>query len=159
MKDTYLSAEIDHCCNLESWQGQEAMKWLWDEGRFDVFSDLRQSMKSYRDMRVYQEGNRLYFCSISVNAHDDVAVDINFDSRHPLPEIAPARCWVSYADDNLGRRIYADPPFIEIGCRNPRGWGVLERPGYVAAANACGFGLPVLTAAKKWLDSNPIVVY
>jgi hypothetical protein len=159
VKDPYLSAEPDHCCNLESWLGSDAMRWLWQDGQYDVFSDLRQVLRAYKDARVYREGARLYFCSMSVNAHEDVDVEVSFDSRAPVPEIAAARCWVSYLDDNLGRRIYADPPFIEIGCRNPRGWGVLERPGYVAAANACGFGLPVLSGAKKWLDANPIVVY
>ena len=159
MKDPYLSAEPDHGCYLESWLGQEAMRWLWQDGRYDTFSELRQILKSHKDVRVYQEGPRLYFCTMSINAHADVEVDIRFDTHSPTPEIAAARCWVSCIDESSGKRVYSDPPFIEIGCRNPRGWGVLERPGYVAAANACGFGLSVLTAAKKWLDANPIVVY
>lgn len=159
VKDPYLSAEVDHCCNLQSHPGTEAMKWLWNDGKFESFACLRQALRVYKDLRVYEEGSRLYFCSMSVNSRVDVDVEISFDSRFHTPEIAPARCWVSYADDDLGQRIHADPPFIEIGCRNPRGWGVLERPGYIAAANACGFGLPVLSAAKKWLAANPAIVY
>lgn len=159
MKDPYLSAEADHCCNLESTPGQEAMKWLWNDGEFRTFASLRQALRVYKNIRVYKEGGRVYFCSASVNSHVDVDVEINFDNRHPVPDIAPARCWVSYLNEDLGQIIHADPPFFEVGCRYPRGWGVLPRPGFVAAANACGFGTPVLAAVKKWLDANPAIMY
>lgn len=137
----------------------EVMEDLWRHEEYVRFYALRDAVRKYRDLKVYELNGKMYFASMHVNVMPGTQKAISFLYDYPVPEVAPAWLWVSYRDPKLNQVIYSDSPHTEIACRSPSGFGVVPCPGWELELLSKGFGKHVRDTVAAWLDKHPNIPY
>jgi hypothetical protein len=132
---------------------------MWEDEEYVAFYELRDAVRKYRDLRIYEDGVNRYFCSRHVNVMKVTTKKIAFVADYWMPNIAPAWLWVSYKDPVLNTRIYAQAPQTEVAIRNPNGFGVVPKPGWKAECIGNGFGKSIVTYVQEFLDRNAPIDY
>lgn len=140
----------------------EVLKDLFDSHQTERFNALRSLSRRYRGLVVYEDyrKRRAYYASMALNlqADADFYLEMHFEPAYLL-EIAPVWAWLSVKDVDTGLRVYTDPAYIEVACRNPRGFGVIERPGWRSEAEACFWPRKMVEEIEVWLTKNPRIDY
>ena len=137
----------------------EVMEQLWKDGEYVRFFALRDAVRRYRDLKVYQYNGKTFLASVHVNVMAATTKVISFLNDYPVPEVAPAWLWVSYRDPKINQVIYSDSPQTEICCRNPSGFGVVPCPGWELDLLGKGFGKHVRDTVAAWFDKHPVIQY
>ncbi len=135
------------------------MAQLWADEDYVTFYHLRDVARKYRDLQVFEDGVRRYYCSRHVNVMPNTARKINFVSNYWVPEIAPAWLWVSYRDAEVGCVVHTQPPQVEVAIRNPRGFGVVPKPGWENECVGHGFGKSIIAFVNDFLKRHTPIGY
>lgn len=101
----------------------------WKEENHQLFFLLKASRKKYPDLRAFMDNGRLYLASSMVNRSLTLGVRVCAAQDFSIPTVAPYYAWFYEYDKELRHTIYADPPRIEVACRNPSGFGAIPWPG------------------------------
>ena len=83
----------------------EVMEQLWKDGEYVRFFALRDAVRRYRDLKVYQYNGKTFLASVHVNVMAATTKVISFLNDYPVPEVAPAWLWVSYRDPKINQVI------------------------------------------------------
>lgn len=136
------------------------MRALWAHEDFVRFYQLRDAARKYRDLRVYEDNRgRQYFASMQINTLPVLQKRISFVPDYFAPDVAPAWLWISLRDHELQQTIYSDSPQTEVACRNPRGFGVIPRPGWEIDLLCKGYGKHVHDFVAGWMEKNRPLKY
>jgi hypothetical protein len=132
---------------------------LYYDAQTEEFERLNSLATRYRGLSIYQAHDRLIYGALAVNLQE---ADFKFEFRPQeshAPEVVPIWMWTFVIDPVTKRRVYTDPPYLEIGLRNLRGFGVTARPGWEEEAQRLYLPAKCLAAAQDYLARNSVHSY
>ncbi len=129
---------------------------LENEGNLAKMSLIIDLLEAFPDLRLFRDGKSLLLVSESANSEVDT-LEINSWVHDCDGKPLEIRTYLTV--DQLGTRLYSDPPSFTVADQNRNGFGEIPREGWKEQLQEASINWSAISKIKDYLERHPPVDY